>query len=196
MKRIVIASFLGILMISCKSKKPKNADTPVANFFVSDYLKGQIARLDTAHILFLKIETSDGRIDTSTVTNKEAKQYAKDFMELPDIAVEGVRDDYEVSHLYDDLQEAFVFTYITREDHPVTRQDVTVEPQMNAAGKNDIRSVYVDYLNKRDDSMIRKNLLWEADKNFQVTTTTEVPGQPEKIKKIKIVWNGFERQTN
>ena len=165
---------------------------PRDNFFVSDYIKGQVAVLDTIKYPFFKIETIDGKTDTSTITNTEAKNIAKEFIELPDISSENLRPDYDVSHLYDDLQEAFIFTYTTKENHPVQREDVTVEPQPNADNKNDIRSVYVDFQTAEENKSIRKNMLWDANKSFQITTTTDSPGTGQSIKRVTVIWKGFE----
>jgi hypothetical protein len=180
-----------VFAIGCKSKK-KKSDVPAANFFVNDYLKGQVARLDSVQGQFLKIEMIDSRTDSATLTSTQAKQYAGEFLNLPDISKEEVRDDYEVSHLYDDLQEAFIFTYQTKEEHPVRLQNVTVEPAMNEQGKNEIRSIYVDYWENRNKTLTRKKFLWEANKSFEVITSIEVEGRPEKIKKLRVVWNGFD----
>ncbi|HEX8316301.1 MAG TPA: hypothetical protein VF609_14965 [Flavisolibacter sp.] len=196
MKQMMIASFALILMVGCKSKKDKKQEVPAADFFVNDYVKGQVAKLDTALYSFYKIETVDGRSDTTPIKNTDVRQYARDFLDLPDIAGSNIKNDYEVSHLYDELQNAFIFTYMTKEEHPVRQQDITVEPEMNAEGKNDIRSVYVVVWNNKGDSLIRKNLFWESNKSFQVTSTIEVSGEPEKVKRLKVFWNGFERQTN
>lgn len=192
MIRLSFSFLLLFFLAGCKAKK--KADTPVANFFVSDYIKGQVAVLDTVRRPFVKIETTGERHDTATVTAAEAKTLARDFLNLPDISSDKLRDDYEVSHLYDDLQEAFIFTYITKEAHPVQREDVTVEPQPNARGQNDIRSVYADYWTTEGTASVRKNMLWEANKSFQVTTTTDAPGAAQRIKRITVIWNGFEGQ--
>lgn len=192
MNRCFILCALFLLAVGCKSKKQKKSDVPVANFFVNDYLKGQVARLDSVEGQFIKIETVDGRSDSVMLSSAQAKLQAREFLDLPDISKEDVRDDYEVSHLYDELQEAFIFTYQTKEDHPVRFQNITVEPQMNAEGKNDIRSVYVDFWDSKEQSLTRKKFLWEANKSFEVITSIEVAGQPEKIKKLRVVWNGFD----
>ena len=193
MNRLLFA-FLLFSLAACKSKK-KNNDTPATNFFVSDYIKGQVAALDTVRRPFVKIETTDEHRDTSSVTAAEAKRLAKDFLILPDISSDKLRDDYQVSPLYDDLQEAFIFTYITTEAHPVQREDVTVEPQPNAKGQNDIRSMYADYWTTEDSASVRKNMLWEANKSFEITTTTDIPGRPQSVKKVRVIWNGFEGKT-
>ena len=191
MKPSFVFAVLLLLLVGCKSQK-KKSDVPATNFFVSDYLKGQVAMLDTVRHPFLKIETVDNHTDSSIISNTEVKNYAKNFLTLPDISSEKLKDDYEVSQLYDDLQEAFVFTYITKQNHPVQQENVTVEPQPNAKGQNDIRSVYADLWDSNKDTSIRKNMLWEANKSFQINTIIDVPGQPEKTRKLMIVWKGFD----
>ncbi len=192
MNRILFVAVFSFFFVACKNKKKSN--TPAANFFLNDYIKGQVVTLDTVRRPFVKIQSINERRDTASITAAEAKVLAQDFLNLPDISSEKLRDDYDVSHLYDDLQEAFIFTYTTTEAHPVQREDITVEPQPNAKGQNDIRSMYADYWITEGKSSVRKNMLWVANKSFQVTTTTDAPGASQTIKRITVIWNGFKSQ--
>jgi hypothetical protein len=197
MNRFIIVFLFLLILVSCKSKKEKKPEVPAANFFpVKDYIKGQVAKLDTSDYSFLKIETIDGTSDTTAIKNAEVKLYAKDFLELPDISSEEIKDDYEINHLYDEELEAFAFTFTTKEDHPVKTEHVVVEPMPNAEGKNDIKSIYVDIWQTEDKASVRKNLFWEANKSFQVTTITEPQGGAVSTKRVRIIWNGFESQRN
>jgi hypothetical protein len=194
MKQMLIGCLTVLFVIGCKDKN-KKPEVPATDFFpVDDYLKGQIARLDTSLYTFFKIETTDGRSDTTPVRNAEVKVYARDFAELPDLSDSDIKDDYAVDKLFDDIQNAFVFTYTTKEDHPVQQQQVTVEPAFNEKGQNDIRSVYVDLWQEEDGVSTRKRMMWET-KGFYITTTTEAEGQAQKTKTTKIIWNGFAAQT-
>jgi hypothetical protein len=193
MNKLIIAFFLAIFILSCKSKKEKKPEVPATNFFpVKDYINGQIAKLDTSGYTFLKIEIIDGKSDTTPIKNSEVKQYAKDFIDLPDISAKDIKDDYEIAHLYDEELEAFAFTFTTKEDHPVRSEHVVVEPMPNADGKNDIKSIFVDYWQPGGNSSVRKNLFWEANKSFQITTIPD----SGSTKRVRIVWNGFASQTN
>ncbi|HUC82296.1 MAG TPA: hypothetical protein VMR70_15430 [Flavisolibacter sp.] len=195
MKQLLIAGFALCLFVGCKSKKDNKPGVSAADFFpVNDYLNGQIAQLDTSLYTFLKIETVDGRSDTTAIRNTDVKTYAKDFKELPDLSDSDIKDDYSVDKFFDDIQNGFVFTYTTKEDHPVQQQQVTVEPAFNEKGQNDIRSVFVDLWQSEDGVTVRKRMMWEAT-NFYITTTTEAEGQPQKTKTTKIIWNGFANQT-
>ena len=190
MNRILFVLVCICVLVSCKDKKKAKSDVPAANFLVNDYIKGRVSQLDTSFFSFQKIETSEGHSDTVSIKNSDIRHYAQDFLRLPDLSSGDIKDDYEVSHLYDEIQQAFIFTYSTKEDHPVREQHVTVEPEMETGGKSNIRSVYVDFQDVREDSSIRKNMMWEAN-SFYVTTTTNATGQSQKIKTIKITWKDF-----
>lgn len=180
-------------LLSCKSNRDKR-DVPAEQFFpVTAYLKGELARLDTSLASFYKIETVDGKSDTTPIRNTDVKQYAKDFAALPDISAGEIKNDYQITHEYDDILNAFVFMFTTKEDHPVRREDVVLDPQPNSQGKNDIKSIFAEVWQMNGDSTVRKNMLWEAGKNFQVTTITEA-GSTEKTKKLQVFWNGFDSQ--
>lgn len=192
MNRIVLVLLLSVFLLNCKSKNEK-PEVPAASFFpVNDFLKGQIAKLDTSALSFLKIETNNGISDTMAIRNVEVKQLAKDFLELPDISAAAVKNDYQINHLYDEELEAFAFTFTTKEDHPVKSEHVVLEPTLNKDGKNDIRSIFIDFRQTKHDSAVRKNMLWETNKSFQITTITGSTSGEETIKRTRVIWNGFE----
>lgn len=191
MTRISAVLFLLLMLAGCNGKK-KKPDVPADQFFpVTAYLKGESARLDTSLASFSKIETIDGRSDTTPIRNADVKRYAKDFLTLPDISSGELKNDYQITHEYDDILNAFVFMFTTTEDHQVRREDVVLNPQPNEQGKNDIQSIFVELWDTDGDSTVRKNMLWNAGKNFQITTVTETGGI-QKTKKLQVVWNGFE----
>lgn len=181
------------VLAGCKSKKDK-PDIPAEKFFpVTDYIRGELAKLDTSLATFYKIETANGISDTVPIRNTDVKRYARDFATLPDISSNELKNDYQITHEYDDMLNAFVFMFTTNEDHPVKREDVVLDPAPNAQGKNDIQSIFVELWQNNGDTLVRKNMLWEAGKNFQVTTVSEAGGT-QQTKKLQVVWNGFDGQ--
>lgn len=191
MIRVYACMAILALLVSCKEKK-KSPDVPAEQFFpVTSYLKGELAKMDTSLATFYKIETADGKSDTTPIRNVDVKRFARDFATLPDISADSLKNDYQVSHDYDDMLGSFVFMFTTKEDHPVRREDVVLDPQPNAQGKNDIQSIFVELWEAKGDTTVRKNMLWNAGRDFQVTTVTEAGGT-EKTKKLQVIWNGFD----
>lgn len=196
MSRVASVVLIVLLLTACKSKKEKKPGAENATFFpVPTYIRGELARLDSSIVTVTKVETRNGQTDTVPIRQNEVRNYAKDFLSLPDISSPDLKDDYEVTHLYDDLQQAFVFTYTTLEPHPVQQQNVTVEPEQNAAGKNDIKSVYTTLVQTNGNTAVKKILLWKAGKGFLITTLQQQPNAAEQIHTVQINWNGFDGQT-
>jgi hypothetical protein len=194
MIRLMTIFFCFLSLLGCKGKK-KTASVPADQFFpVPAYIRGELARLDTSLASFYKIETTNGKSDTTPIRNTEVKRYAKDFATLPDISETTLKDDYEVIKDYDDKLGSYVFMFISREDHPVRREHVVLDPAPNEQGQNDIQSIFVELWQNSGDTAVRKNMLWEAGKNFQVTTISEAGGA-QKTKKLQVVWNGFDSQS-
>ena len=190
MNRIAII-FFAVFIFSCKSK-PVKPKVPAAEFFpVTSYLKGQVAMLDTSFYSFYKVETINGKIDTLSIRNKDVKLYAKDFTDLPDIGTSSIKDDYVIDNLYDDMLECFVFTFSTKQNYPVKREDVVLEPQPNEQNKNDIKSIFVQVEQQDKDTIVNKNLFWVANSNFKIITTKKLGDQPPQTKTVTIFWNGF-----
>ena len=188
MNRFVICIVCAVLMISCKGKK-KKPEVPVSNFVpVATHLKSELAKLDTSLFSFYKIETVNGKTDTVPIKNSDVKLYAKDFLNLPDITKPEVKDDYKIDQLFDEVQDAFIFMYSTNEDHPVKREDVTVSTQPNTEGQSNIRSIFIQLWQKKNNTLTQKNLMWETGKRFEVVDIDE----RGKNKRLQVIWNNFE----
>jgi hypothetical protein len=194
MSRLTACILCFLFLLGCKTKK-KNAEVPADQFFpVPTYIKGELARLDTSLASFYKIEMAEGRSDTVPIRNTEVRRYAADFANLPDISSPELKDDYQVTQAYDDILGSYVFMFTTTEDHPVRREDVVLDTEPNPEGKNNIQSIFVERWENKEDTAIRKNMLWNAGKNFQITTITEASGT-QKTKRLQVVWNGFNSNT-
>lgn len=179
-----------VVFFSCKEKNKRSA--PDAEFFpVLSYIKGQVAQIDTSLASIIQIEkTNNGQPDTTYIKREDFKMVAKEFLQLPDISSAEIKEDYEVTNMYDDLLDAFIFTYTTNdEEHEIKKQDVILEPQTD--GKSKIKSIVIDKWVTRDDSTIHQNMLWDADKRFLIITKIDKAGQPEKIKTQEVKWNSF-----
>ena len=191
--RLLACVAVTTLLLSCKGKK-KKPDVPAEQFFpVSSYLKGEISRMDKSLNTFYKVETTGDRTDTVPISSAEAKQLARDFYDLPDISSGEMKNDYDVTHTYDDALNAFVFMFTTKEDHPVQREDVVLDPQPDEKGNYRILSIFAELWRNNGDSSIRKNMLWNAGKDFRITTITEAGGA-EQTKKLQVFWNDFDNQ--
>jgi hypothetical protein len=188
MNRLVFILIIPLLVSSCKSKKKKHADD--AEFFpVLTYLKGQVAKMDSSVATIIKIEQEGTNPpDTAYLKREEFKNFAKEFLQLPDISSEKLRDDYTVTQMYDDLLNAFVFTYTTtEEDEEIKKQDVILEPGED--GNSEIKTIHIDKWAQKGQTTEHKSMLWEANRRFLIITKNQPKGEPEKIKTLEVKWS-------
>ncbi|MBD0353077.1 MAG: hypothetical protein ICV65_18195, partial [Flavisolibacter sp.] len=55
-----------------------------------------------------------------------------------------------------------------------------------------VKTIYIDRLMNKGDSMVQKRLMWRVNKRFQVATIVQKQGQPDKVETMEVVWNDFE----
>jgi hypothetical protein len=185
-KLLLLLSAL-VFFIGCKDEKPENT----TEFFpVTDYLKSQVKHVDTSLYRIIKIESANGRSDTSFLKREEFRKVASDFVEIPDITAKKIKNDYAETQMYDESLQSIILTYTTSEiDNKVQRQDVILG-QANEDGNNDVSTIIVHTMENLKKTSIEKNMVWYVNKRFIIVTKTNTANQPEKIEKLEVIWNG------
>jgi hypothetical protein len=185
------ALFIMCLLTACKGKK-KDLPTEESQFFpVLSYLKGQVALMDSSLNRIIKIETADGRADTTFLRREDFKTYAQDFTTIPDIGSAELKEDYTESKTYDEALKSILLTYTPKPSAKaeIVRQDVIAQP--DATGTSEVKSIYIDRQVTQNDSVIEKKMLWQAGRRFSVATTASAKAGPAVTKKLELVWNDF-----
>ncbi len=177
--------FFSIGFISCKSKKEDGENT---SFFpVLSFIKSQVAEVDTSVYPILKIVTVDSLSDTVYIKREEFRQYANDFLTMPDISAKKSTDDYLETKLYDEDLKMVILNYMPKDvNKEIRREEVMIEPGQQSDDK--VKTIIIDQLITNKDSSIQKNMLWQVDKHFQVIKIISKINQAEKIEKLKVVW--------
>ncbi len=183
-KWLIAAAFL--YFVSCKSKKEEDANA--AFFPVASYIKSQVAQVDTTLNRIMKIITVKGTSDTAYISRTEFRKEAKDFLSLPDISSNKLKDDYTETQLYDEDLERVILNYTPKnQDTEIRRQEVMIKPD-NLRGDK-VESIFIDQLLEFNDSAVQKRLTWNVDHNFQVVTIVQKGNTPDKIHTLRLVWN-------
>jgi hypothetical protein len=194
MNKLLLGFVFTICLSACKSKQKK--DTQDGQYFpVLSFLKGQAKDIDTSLYRIIKVETVDSNSTTTYIKREDFNKYAKDFLDLPDISSDKWKDDYEETKMFDDVLNNVILTYTTTKDgNKVRREDVMLEPT-NASGNSEVKNIIINTLQPGGDSTIEKNMVWYVNKRFIVVTKIQKANQPEKVKKLEVIWNDFSDQT-
>ena len=176
-----------LLLFSCKTKK-KEEDVTAQFFPVLSFLKSQVAHVDTSLYRIIKITTVGSTTDTVYIPRENFKKEAKDFLAIPDITSEDLKEDYKETELYDESMQSVILSYLpTDEDAEIRRQEVIIQPSPQEGDK--VKTIFIDRQMEEGKNSIRKNMLWQVDKRFQVTTITLARDGKEKVEKLQVIWN-------
>jgi hypothetical protein len=173
-----------LLFFGCRDKK---RDSEKSYFSVVEFLQSEARQMDTAHYTILKIETADGRTDTTTIPAKDFRKYANDFLSLPDISSDNRHKDYEETNVYDEDLKSVLLTYMPKNDkEQIRRETVILTP--NEVGPSDVKTILVNRIIPGKNETVEKELTWHVDHRFQVVTKTTRGNEPEKISTMVITW--------
>jgi hypothetical protein len=193
MNKTLIGFICALCLGACKSKKDENSDSKY--FPVVSFLKGQAKNIDTSLYRIVKIETVDSNSTTTYIKREEFSHYAKDFLELPDISSDKWKEDYLETKMFDAELNNVILTYTTIDkDNEVQREDVMLEPTNTTSGNSEVKNIIVNTIQSYKDSTVEKNMVWYINKRFTIITKVQKHNQPEKIKKLEVVWNDFPDQ--
>ena len=190
MNKLLFVSLLCCTLVySCKSKEKEEGEQPTSYFPVLSFLKSQVANVDTSLYQIIKVQKENGHADTIFIKREEFKKYAKDFVSIPDISSDDLKDEYTETKLYDEAINRFILSYTPKEgDAEIQRQDVTISP---SGDSSKVETIYIDWLVDKGDSIIQKKMFWQMDKSFQIITSVSKSGQPERLKTLQVSWNRF-----
>lgn len=187
MKKLLLLLVAGTLILpGCKSKEPEKKYVSIISL-----IKKQVEHVDTSLYPILKITTVDSLPpDTVYIPREEFASAAKDFLDIPDLSNPKVAKKYkEEQARYDESLNRVVITYtpLNYEKEEIKKQELLITPN-EAAGDKVSNVIVLREINNKD-SFLQKKMLWQMDKSFQVVTTRQKPGMPEKVTIVKVSWN-------
>jgi len=176
-----------LVIAACHTKKK----VPEKKFIsVLSLIQSQVAHIDTSLYSIVKIITTDSLPgDTSYIPREEFRAIAKDFLSIPDLSDNKVAERYKVETLFDKTINRVIITYTPENlaNEEIKKQELLVTPSV--ANGDIVNDIIINQVISNRDSFMQKNMLWQMDKSFQVTTTIQKPGKPEKTTTLKVTWN-------
>ena len=177
---------------ACKSKKKEPEKRFVS---VLSLIENQVAHVDTSLYSIIKIVQNDSfPADTIYIPREEFRTAAKDFLSIPNLSDQKVAKRYKEEAILDETINRLIITY-TPEDpakEEIQKQELLVTP--NPGTGDNVNTIIIDRVISNRDSFMKQSMLWQMDRSFQVATTLQKPGKPEKNTTVKVVWNeGYDQ---
>jgi hypothetical protein len=180
----VIVLIITMVFIACKTKE---AEKKEPFFPILSFIRSQVAHVDTSLYQIIKLTGKDSTWDTTYIKREEFRNYAGDFLQLPDLTEKKYSSGYEESKFFDASLNRVIITYTPKDKgEEVQREEVTIEPDSETGDK--VKNIVVDQLINSKDSAITKRMLWNVDESFQVTTIIQKQGHEDSAKTMRIKW--------
>ena len=188
------------VLLACKNSTPPKEDiqpdttntidsSSIAKeyFPVLDYIKSEIARVDSLQIGILKLTTRRGKTDSTYIKSDEFKKLSEEFI-TDELETDNFKKEFQESSFYDQTSKTPTFSYsTTNKNLEVQRVDVLIQ---TTEGYDKVNSIYMEKITKDADSPIIKKLYWKAGKSFQIITVNN--NNPAEIIHTKLIWNYWE----
>jgi len=178
-----------LVMLSCKNKKTDEEKENQKFFPVLSFIKSQVAHVDTSVFRIIKIVQKDSTSDTTYLKREEFREAAKDFLTIPDITSDELKDEYTETKLFVPDLKQVALNYMPKEpDKEISRQEVMIKPDANG---DKVQSIFINRTTGSKNGSIQKILFWEVDKQFKIVTLIQSSGKPEKKETVKVIWSNF-----
>lgn len=181
--------FLPFVLYNCSnnntsSDQPKEDTAGKAFYPVGNYIRSQLAYIDSMPLAVIKYTTIHNVTDTSIIEKKDFKQIAAAFV-TPDISSPEFKSQYEEHSFIDATLGTMTLTYTAKNDKvPVRKADILLDQE-----DTEVKTIYIEKSIPGTDSSIIKKILWIANRNCQITTLVQKEGQPEDIILERYVWD-------
>ena len=164
----------------------KAADTKKNFFPVYDYLKSEIAFVDSFPLRIIHYHTDNGKTDSSFTQFPAFNQMAREFLD-PALMSPDFENDFSETSFLDQTSQSLTFTYSSKNSRTgLRRVDVLATPGL---GFDKVKSIYEEKITLQHDTSIIKKLYWKARRNFQVITITQVGSRPAVASQSRVVWD-------
>lgn len=187
-----------LILFACRnSSNPESAgsshstdSTVKKNFFpVHDFLKSEIAYVDSFPSRMMEYRIRDGKTDSSIIKIREFDQLAGTFI-LDDLDSNRFEQRFDETSFMDQTTGLLTFTYSTKDNSfGLRRVDVLAEPH---TGNDQVRSIYLEVSSGNEDSLVLQKMYWRSRKSFNILRIYQPRNGEASTSQIKVVWGSSE----
>jgi hypothetical protein len=169
-----------------QKKTPVGEEKPADFFPVGSFISGQVREVDSLGMPLIETITANHNTKTIVISAAEFKRLANEFIQS-DISGAATNRFYKETSFADQSAPNVTLTYASTDKQlEVQRVDVIIRPDTLVNDK--VQNIYIEKVSSKKDTSIVKKLLWNADRNFQIITTTQPPNGAPVTTHLKVSW--------
>lgn len=186
---LVLFSLFLLIAFSCKHKQKAETKKYIS---ILSIIERQVAHIDTSLYSIKRILITDSlHSDTTYIPREDFRAVAKDFLDIPDLSQQSVASRFKVENRFDSLIKRIIITYtpINPKTEEIQKQEILISRELMPDSTNKVTNIIIEKIKNNKEGFWGQKMLWRTDKSFIIVTTTQKPGEPEKITTLKVVWN-------
>lgn len=192
MKNSLLIILAAAFFSACNGKKKEEQKKFIS---VLSLIEKQVAHIDTSLYAITKVVTKDSlHSDTFYISRENFRKEAKEFLEIPDLSVQKIARRYKEETRFDELLNSVIITYTPKDpvNEEIQKQELLVTP--NIATGDKVNNIIIESVKNDRNGLLEKKMLWQIDKSFLITTTTQKPGEAEIVTITKLTWNDHNQE--
>lgn len=175
-----------VVLVACQSNNQKKYVS------VPSLIEAQVEHVDSSLYSITKYiykGTDTIPADTFYIRREEFRQEAHEFLEMLDLSLPKHAKRYKEESRYDDLTKRVILTYtpLKPDQEEWQKEEILVKPDVATGDK--VTTILANKVRSNRNGLVELNLLWMMDERFQVTRTTQLPGEEPVVTTYKVIWN-------
>lgn len=159
---------------------------------IPSLIEAQVAHVDTSLYSITKYiyqGTDSIPSDTFYIRREEFRQEANDFLEILDLSLAKNAKRFNEESRYDDLLKQVLLTYlpIDANKEEWQKEEVLIKPDPAMGDK--VTTIIASKVRNDRNGLLQLEMLWLMDRSFQVTRTSQLPGEQAVTTTYKVIWN-------
>ena len=184
----LVSFFVGLQLASCKDKEKGYVSVP-------SLIEEQVKHVDTSLYSITKYiykGTDTIPADTFYIRREDFRNEADAFLQIPDLSVSKNARRFKEESRYDEMLKRVILTYTPKDakNDDWQKEEVMIAPEPATGDK--VTTIIANRVKNDRKGLLQEDMLWIMDRSFQVTRTSQLPGEQPVTTTYKVIWNDQE----
>lgn len=186
MNRLFFLIGVALILVACQSKDQKRYIS------IPSMIEAQVVHVDSSLYSITKYiykGTDTIPSDTFYIRREEFRQEAAAFLEILDLSLSKNAKRFKEESRYDELLDRVILTYLplNANNEEWQKEEIMVKPDPATGDK--VTTIIASKVRNNRNGLIHLEMLWLLDRSFQITRTSQLPGEQSVVTTAKVIWN-------